>query len=62
MLVLHLEYFDSFHLMNGIYDSNTPSVPYNLSPFDPARILRNVIESGLEKLVVCESYFYILVL
>ena len=40
----------------------TPSVSHNLSLFDPPRILRNVIESGLKKLVACESYFYILVL
>ena len=34
----------------------------NSSPFDPAWVLRNVIEGELKKLVACESYYYILVL
>ena len=36
--------------------------PQNSSPFDRARVLRNVIESRLKKLVVRGSYIYILVL
>ena len=36
---------------------NTISVPQNLLHFDPTRILKNVIESELKKLVGRESYF-----
>ena len=37
----------------------TISVPQNLSHFDLARILINVMESELKKLMNCGSYFYI---
>ena len=40
----------------------TTSVYQNLSHFDPARILRNVMKNELKKLVDGGSYFYILVL
>ena len=35
----------------------TPSVPDNLEHFDSARVLRNLMESELKKLVGCGSYF-----
>ena len=37
--------------------SLTPSVSHNFTYFDSARILRNLMESELKKLVGCGSYF-----
>ena len=41
---------------------STPSVPDNLEQFDPVRILRNLMESELKRLVDVGPTFKVLVL
>ena len=61
----HISFFvRSYKQSISIYDNIflllfyfTPSVSQILSQFDRTRILRNVIESELKKLVRCKSYF-----